>query len=784
MALSVGSVEGSSGSGPRDIKDDVNEKDARHTAVVVTEAPGSPNTAVTDTTTSSSVRASEKASLGDSQPEDDAEYVKGHAVIRNGVDVSRFLVSTRDDGDPALTFRSIFLGTILTAFASVVTMLYVFKPTQMQVSLIFIQLLVFILGEAWALLTPKPERVPGKWLQATLRFLNFGQPFGIKEHVVASLIASSGNNGLSGVEIYAVERLFYNTTVSATTAVLGTFSISLCGFVFAGLLRPLIVYPSEMVYWSTLPQIVLYQNLHFDRRKNRSRLIKFGWALVIAAVWEIFPAYAFPWLGGISVFCLASMNAPSATRSVFTKIFGGASSNEGLGLLNFSLDWQYIQSTYMSLPLKQQMNSWIGYGIWYIAVLGLYYSNAWNAKSFPFMSTSMFLANGTKFTPKSIMNSEGSIDNAKLSAVGLPYMTASAIWGYFTMNLAMGALISHIILFYGKDMVLAWKQARARTQPDPHYRAMLKYKEVPTWWYLVLFGLCFIAGLVVNIKGETTLPVWGYIIALILGAIIAPFSCILFGMYGNGVSTTAISKMMAGALHPGRPLANLYFASWSHQVILLAVNLGCWLKVGQYTKVPHRVMFATQIYGTLLGAGLNYIVMTSIVTSQRDILLDSQGTNVWSGSLMQSLNSQAISWALAKQMYGSTERYLLVPLGIVFGIFIPMIHWGIVKAFPSLRKWPINTAIICSYAGTVYYGNTSWIWSSIAVGVFSQVYLRRRMPGIYNKYNYLIGAALDGGAQIIIFILSFAVFGASGQETPFPTWWGNPSGVNPDYCKS
>ncbi|KAH8752997.1 peptide transporter MTD1, partial [Diaporthe sp. PMI_573] len=698
------------------------------------------------------------------------------------MDVSRFVVSDRDDGDPALTFRSVVLGTIFTALSSVITMLYVFKPTQMQVSAVFLQLLVFIFGEAWALGTPRPERFKWKWLQTILRFLNFGQPFGIKEHVVASLIASSGNNGLSGVEIYAVERLFYDRAVSASTAILATFSISLCGFVLAGVLRPLIVYPAEMVYWSTLPQVVLFQNLHFDRIANRGRLIKFGTALAIAAVWEVFPAYIVTWFGGISIFCLASMNAPEHTRNVMSTIFGGASSNEGMGLLNFSLDWQYIQSTYLSLPFKQQLNSWIGYAIWYIAMPALFYSNTWGAKTFPFMSTSLFASNGTRWQTTAILDDQGTIDSDKLDAIGLPYLTSSTVWGYFTSSLAIGALITHVIIFYGKDMTEAWKQARSRTQPDIHYQGMLKYKEVPMWWYLALFVLTFIAGLVVNIKGETTLPAWGYIVSLLLGAFIAPFSCVLYGLYGTGVGTNQISKMVAGVVHPGRPLANLYFASWSHQVILLAVNLANWLKVGQYTKVPHRVMFGTQIYGTLLGAALNYVVMTTIVTNEREVLLDPVGTNVWSGSTVQSLNSQAITWALAKDMYGLAGRYVIVPLGLLIGAAFPVLHWGLARVFPRVRQWPINTTIICSFAGQVYYGNTSWIWSSIAVGVFSQLYLRRRLPRIYNKYNYLIGAALDGGSQVVIFVLSFAVFGASGTERPFPSWWGNPADTNPDHC--
>ncbi|TQS32390.1 hypothetical protein Golomagni_07294, partial [Golovinomyces magnicellulatus] len=410
------------------------------------------------------------------------------------------------------------------------------------------------------------------------------------------------------------------------------------------------------------PQVALYQNLHFDRVANKARLQKFGWALGLAAAWEIFPAYIATWLGGISIFCLASLNAPSHTRTIMSTVFGGASSNEGMGLMSISLDWQYIQSTYLSLPLKQQINSWIGYAICYLVMPLLFYNNIWNAKSFPFMSTSLFNANGTRFHQTAILNKQGTIDYKKLEEAGLPYLTSSTVWSYFCASAAIGALITHVIIFFGKDMVKSWKQARSKTQPDRHYQGMLKYKEVPIWWYGVLFVLTFFAGLIVNIKGDTTLPVWGYIISLLLGGFIAPFSCFLYGLYGTGVGTNQISKMIAGVTHPGRPLANLYFASWSHQVILLAVNLANWLKVGQYTKVPHRVMFATQIYGTLLGAALNYAVMTTIVTNRREVLLDPIGTNVWSGSLMQSLNSQAITWALAKEMYGRSGRYVIVPI--------------------------------------------------------------------------------------------------------------------------
>ena len=45
---------------------------------------------------------------------------------------------------------------------------------------------------------------------------------------------------------------------------------------------------------------------------------------------------------------------------------------------------------------------------------------------------------------------------------------------------------------------------------------------------------------------------------------------------------------------------------WSHDVIANVVNLSGDLKMGQYLKIPPRVMFLTQVWGTILGAIINY----------------------------------------------------------------------------------------------------------------------------------------------------------------------------------
>jgi hypothetical protein len=50
--------------------------------------------------------------------EEDVTYVNGEPVITTGKDVSRFVVDVRDDGDPALTFRSFVLGTLCSGLGA------------------------------------------------------------------------------------------------------------------------------------------------------------------------------------------------------------------------------------------------------------------------------------------------------------------------------------------------------------------------------------------------------------------------------------------------------------------------------------------------------------------------------------------------------------------------------------------------------------------------------------------------------------------------------------------
>jgi len=488
-------------------------------------------------------------------------------------------------------------------------------------------------------------------------------------------------------------------------------------------------------------------------------------------------------------------------------------------LLELSLDWQYISSVILSYPIRQQANSWIGYAFCYVAVLAIYYSNIWDAKNLPLLSLDIFSNSSTPGNPvvynqTAVFGSTFTLNTTALEEQGLPLFTGGYVWSLMASNWAIGGLLAHCIFFWGPYVVDSFKMyTKYRVKPqsnsgirnsdpnlvseeykpttqkmDRHYAAMANYAEAPWYWYAFLLGISFLAGLVVVIKGGTTLPVWGYITALLLGSFIAPFSNLLFARLGNGIATNQLVKMVAGGLHPGKPVANLYFSMWSHDVVSTSINLAGDLKIGQYLKIPPRVMFLTQVWGTILGCIINYIVMISIVTARREILLDPQGTNIWSGQNVQSLNSQAVTWSLAYKMFSLHSQYFWVPMGLLLGFIPTMIQYFIWKRWPKIGPVKVDSIIlpvIYQYSAWMTSGINSIILTTIIVGVASQYWLRRYHPRWFRKYIYILGGALDGGTQITVFVLSFAVFGASGATRPFPTWWGNPAAVttvNIDYC--
>ncbi|KAJ7261805.1 OPT oligopeptide transporter protein-domain-containing protein [Mycena haematopus] len=720
------------------------------------------------------------------------------AVLEDERDIATHVISVSDDETlNPWTIRVLILGLGLSAFGGVLAEIYYFKPQTVLVSTMFLAIIAFVLGKAMESVIPT---------SGLFSYLN-PHPFNKKENAFIVIMASAAANSALATEVLAVQRLYYNVTPNPGASIFLLFSSQLAGYGIGGLFRSVLLYPSKMLYPGVLPLVAMFDSLYKDAAGANKKLRLFWIAFIVIFFWEILPEWMFPLLTGFSIFCLANPRSQD-----FTRIFGGSNGNEGLGVLSICFDWQYISGVNpMVIPLKAQFSNFVGYILCIIVFIAVYYNNIWNAKTFPFLSQTLFYANGSVYDQLLILNDNLQVDPTLLAEQGLPFYASTWVVQLLTTNLGMAATFTHLLLWNRDDLRGAWswmtpsalksltsfnwrfwqddgmrKTPQKEDQDiDPHYREMLKYPDAPNSWYLTTLVLSIIVSLVIIYKTDSTLPWWGLFIALILSTISIVFFGSLYAITGLQFIIQPFVQMIGGFIHPGLPNANMYFTLYAYNSVTQAQLLLRDLKIAQYTKLPPRAAFTAQVTGTLFGAVLNFVLMNSIIDNQRPILLSVEGTNIWSGQQPQQYNSQAVAWgglSVSHQLFAVNQRYQWVAWAYVVGLFVPVPFWLAYRFWPKLRTDYLYTPVICYYIGWLCVGINSSIFSYFSIAYLSQWWLRTRYPKWFTKYNYILAAALDGGTQVMVFILSFAVQGASGKSHLFPQWWGANQNGNYDRC--
>jgi len=172
------------------------------------------------------------------------------------------------------------LGIGLSVFGSVLQEIFYFKPQTIYVSVVFLTVLAYILGEAMAISIPR-KGVIG-------RFFN-PHDFNAKEHAAITLMASAASQTALSTEALAAQQLFYGGFPSRAAAVFITLSSQLIGYGMAGLLRDVLVYPTKMLWPYNLPVASLLESLHRDKRETRRKLKFFYIVFFTLFPWEIIP---------------------------------------------------------------------------------------------------------------------------------------------------------------------------------------------------------------------------------------------------------------------------------------------------------------------------------------------------------------------------------------------------------------------------------------------------------------------------------------------------------------
>ncbi|KAF8577861.1 OPT oligopeptide transporter [Ramaria rubella] len=683
----------------------------------------------------------------------------------------RAAVPTTDDPSmPVNTFRMWFLGLTFSIVLSGVNQFFNSRLPSVFITALTIQLLALPAGKAleYALPTRKFRfRIPftaKSWVGS----LNPG-PFNIKEHVLITIMANVTANGAYATDVIMTQRLFYNMPTPASYQLLLTLGSQLLGFGLAGLGRRFLVWPAAMIWPGALVNCALFTTLHkhYGRKEKKhiSRQRFFFYVFAIAFAWYWLPGYLFT---ALSVFNWVCWIAPQ--NKVVNTLFG-TQTGLGMGILTF--DWSMI--TFIGSPLVTpwwaQANIIVSLFLWFWLIAPiLYFGNIFYAKFMPISAALSFDNTGAPYQATNVVVN-GVFQPELYQQYSPIYLPTTFVISYGLQFASFTATIVHVFLWYRKDIARQFRHS-LRQERDIHARLMCAYLEVPEWWYVLLGIVAFVVGLVVIEVFNTQLPVWAYILSILVSTLFMIPGGIIQAVTNQSVTLNVISEVIGGFLMPGRPIALMIYKTYGTTTVSQALAFTGDLKLGHYMKIPPRLMFSAQVIATIVSC----FVVTGVQAWQFENIVDfCEPTNQdkFTCPNLQVFNTASIIWGSigAKRVFGSEGLWFFL-----IGALLPIPFYFAARRWPqSLFKF-VNMPVF--FAGTAVMPPATGInlasWA--LVGFVFMYWIRRRHFRWWMRFNYILSAALDSSVAFGIMVIFLSLQLPKGGINL--NWWGNTAWQN------
>ncbi|KAJ8551100.1 hypothetical protein K7X08_000470 [Anisodus acutangulus] len=704
----------------------------------------------------------------------------------------RLTVPNTDDPTlPVWTFRMWILGLLSCVLLSFLNQFFSYRKEPLIITQITVQVATLPIGQCMAAVLPTTK----------FRILGFGSrefslnpgPFNMKEHVLITIFANAGsafgNGSAYAVGIVNIIKAFYGRSISFGASWLLIITTQVLGYGWAGLLRKYVVEPAHMWWPNTLVQISLFRALHEKEEDDNeivngsgnkrpiSRAKFFVIALVCSFSWYIFPGYIFQALSSISWVCWAYPNSVTAQQI--------GSGLNGLGVGAFTLDWATVASFLFSpliCPFFAIANVFVGYALIMYVVIPISYwgFNVYNAKNFPLYSSDLFTAQGQEYNITRIVNNQFNIDLTEYKKQGRINLSL-----FFTLTYGFGfatiaSTLTHVALFYGREIYQRYR-ASSEGKVDVHTRLMRRYKDIPSWWFYLLLLVTILVSLALTIflKNEVQMPYWGLLLAASLAFIFTLPISIITATTNQTPGLNIITEYVMGVLYPGRPIANVCFKTYGYMSMTQAISFLSDFKLGHYMKIPPRSMFLVQFIGTIIAGTINLSVAWWLLGSIDNICHQDKFSNSpWTCPGDHVFFDASVIWGLVspRRIFGHLGNYSALNWFFLGGLLGPVIVWLLHKSFPKQTWIPLINLPVLLGATAFMPPATALNYNSwILVGTIFNFFVFRYRKKWWQRYNYILSAALDAGVAFMAVLLYFSV----GMENRSINWWGN---NDPEHC--
>lgn len=338
------------------------------------------------------------------------------------------------------------------------------------------------------------------------------------------------------------------------------------------------------------------------------------------------------------------------------------------------------------------------------------------------------------------------------------------------------ATVVHAFLYFRKQI---WTQAKRSLseQPDIHARLMSRYKEVPEWWYGIIFITMFTFAVVSLEVWDTKFPIYAFVVSLLIAFIYSIPIGMIQAITNQQVGLNVITELIIGYWMPGRPLAMMLFKTFGYITMAQALTFASDMKLGHYMKIPPRPMFWAQVIATVIAGTVQLGVQSWMFTNIPGMCEDDQPNGFICPST-QVFGTASIIWGVIGPalQFSKGQVYYALSFFFLIGAIAPVIPYLLTKKYPTSWFKYINLPVIFNGTGLIPPASAINYVPWTIVGFIFQYIIRRRHFAWWAKYNYVLSAALDSGVALsvifIFFCLQYPKNGTIGENNIL-SWWGN-----------
>ncbi|CAN4092287.1 unnamed protein product [Withania somnifera] len=240
-----------------------------------------------------------------------------------------------------------------------------------------------------------------------------------------------------------------------------------------------------------------------------------------------------------------------------------------------------------------------------------------------------------------------------------------------------------------------------------------------------------------------------------------------------------ITEYIMGVLYPGRPIANVCFKTYGYMSMTQAISFLSDFKLGHYMKIPPRSMFLVQFLGTIIAGTVNLSVAWWLLDSVDNICHQDKFSNSpWTCPGDHVFFDASVIWGLVspRRIFGHLGNYSALNWFFLGGMLGPVVVWLLHKSFPKQTWIPLINLPVLLGATAMMPPATALNYNSwILVGTIFNFFVFRYRKKWWQRYNYILSAALDAGVAFMAVLLYFSV----GVENRSINWWGN---NDPEHC--